>query len=90
MIRPSKPLVTAIMVMSAILYKVIDPRLSSGSSNSDGPIISSADMLGTIGLQSLVQGTMGTYAYNLLTNESGRVMVLVTPDRNTTSHIGGN
>lgn len=53
----------------------------------DEPLISSADMLTSAGLQSMAAGTIGEYGYNLLTNSSGKVMMLVTLDRNTGMHL---
>ena len=53
----------------------------------DGPILSSGNMLGTPGLQSMAKGTIAGFAYNLLTNDAGRVMFFVELGHDSQSHI---
>jgi len=53
----------------------------------DGPILSSGNMLGTPGLQSMARGTIAGFAYNLLTNDAGRVMFFVELGHDSRSHI---
>ena len=84
---------TGILRVVWLLLKYIGRKLAylgqfaSVGNSADGPIISSADMLSATGLQSLAQGMAGNYLYNLLTNDSGKVMMLISLDRNTHMHI---
>ena len=62
-------------------------KTSQLGNDEDEPIISSADLLGATGLQSMATGMMGDYLYNLMTNDVGRVMMMITLNRNTYIHI---
>jgi len=53
----------------------------------DGPVMSSDEMLNAKGLASLNRGEIAGFQYNLLTNDSGRVMFLVELGHNSWSHI---
>ncbi|MDB5181404.1 MAG: hypothetical protein JWP13_167 [Candidatus Saccharibacteria bacterium] len=86
-------LVVAVWVLGSALFKYILRKSFSAISimglgnREDEPIISSTDMLTSRGLQSMAAGMMGNYAYNLLTNSSGKVMMLITLDHNTFMHL---
>jgi hypothetical protein len=70
-----------------ILVIVVTVRKRLAVRAQDGPLLSSDDMLGVGGLQSLSQGTINDFQYNLLTNNAGRVMVLVELGHDTWSHV---
>lgn len=59
----------------------------SARRNIDGPILSSTALLGASDLQSMARGQMAGFAYNMLTNDSGRVMFSVQLGRTTGMHI---
>jgi hypothetical protein len=86
-------LVKGIYILTLRLVKFLIPRIvaafkvSQLGDDEDEPIISSADLLSATGLQSLATGMMGDYLYNLMTNDAGRVMMLITLNRNTYVHI---
>lgn len=63
------------------------PGSASDSDEVDSPIISSVDMLGGGELQSMNRGTLAGFEYNLLTNEKGKVMLLITLPRTTDLHL---
>lgn len=58
-----------------------------GKSIEDLPVLSAEDMLRASDLQSLAQSKIGGYDYNLMTNDSGRVMVMVQLGRDTAMHM---
>ncbi|HEX8227619.1 MAG TPA: hypothetical protein VF572_07165 [Candidatus Saccharimonadales bacterium] len=62
-------------------------RLRTVGSDADQPMISSAELVTSEGLESMARGMMGSYLYNMMVNKAGRVMMLVTLDRNTYMHL---
>ena len=84
------PLVLVIVLailMRIWRYKRSKLPASVGAAPSDGPILASAGLMGARDLQSLAKGTMAGFEYNLLTNDSGRVMYYVQLGHNSWSHI---
>jgi hypothetical protein len=77
--------IVVIFVLAFVLFKVI--RRRSANNLMDGPILSSADMLGAGGLQALSQGELGGFTYRLMTNDKSRVMVSVQLGHDTGAHI---
>jgi hypothetical protein len=77
--------IVVIFILAIALFKIMRQR--SADNFMDGPILSSADMLGAGGLQALSQGELSGFKYNLLTNNKGRVMVSVQIGHFTGTHI---
>jgi len=75
-----------VVILLAVLF-VVRMIFRRTSSVDDGPLLASAGMLGSGDLQSMAQGTIEGFAYNLLTNDSGRVMFLIQLGHNSWSHI---
>jgi hypothetical protein len=73
------------VALAVVLYKML--RKSSANKMQDGPVLSSDEMLGRGNLQSMARGSLAGFSYNLLTNETGRVMLLVQLGHNSFSHI---
>jgi hypothetical protein len=79
-------LVAGAFVGLTVLVRAI--QLRRARAMDDGPVMASDDMLGSVGgLQSMARGTVVGFSYNLLTNNSGRVMFLVELGHNSWSHI---
>ena len=58
-----------------------------GGDTVDSPLIAPSDMTEDYGLTSMAKGIMASYTYNLLTNSSDRVMLLVTLNNDTGIHV---
>lgn len=78
-------LLVALVVIAACLYILRRKRRSL--LEQDGPILSSEGMLGSADLQSMTKGSLSGFDYNLLTNDSGRVMYFIELGHNNWSHI---
>jgi hypothetical protein len=77
-----------------ILYKrhrlAIDdliPNFTDAAADTDGPLISSSDMLNADGLISLGETTFNNFAYNILWNDDKRVMMFIRLHGNTNLHL---
>jgi hypothetical protein len=85
-------LVFLILICIYIIYRRYGSSLSDtnidGTTNAqDSSIISSANLLEDTALVSLDKSTMSGYQYNLLSNKSNRVMLLITLHHNTNLHL---
>jgi hypothetical protein len=78
-------IIEAIIVVLVLGYTFL--RRRGAMRSEDGPLLSSSDMVLTSGLTSLNQGTIAGFKYNILTNDSGKVMILVELGHNTALHL---
>jgi hypothetical protein len=81
-----------ILICIYIIYRRYGSSLSDtnidGTTNAqDSSIISSANLLEDTELVSLDKSTMSGFQYNLLSNKSNRVMLLITLHHNTNLHL---
>lgn len=92
-ISPNSVLLALIILAAYILIKRIQPRYVSSIANItetsaiDYPLISSSNMLNEGGLASINRGTMEGFDYNIMTNDVGRVMILIKLHGNTMMHV---
>jgi hypothetical protein len=73
------------LILGYLLYSIVRKRRAVSAQ--DGPVLSSGEMLGAGGLQSMNKGSIAGFEYNLLTNNTGRVMFFVELGHNSWSHI---
>lgn len=82
------PYFVLILIVGFIIrygFRLLGRSRSMG--DQDGPILSSSEMQSSKGLQSLQTGKFGTFAYSLMVNNSGRVMVNVALGKSTNLHL---
>jgi len=87
-VKPDNNMVTMIFIVLLViyaLYRVLMGQLSA--KRNDEPILVGEGMLGAGGLTSMTRGKLEGYSYNLMTNDSGRVIMLVQLPQNTWTHI---
>ena len=73
-----------LVLVAVVVHRVRKRRAVNAQ---DGPLLASEEMLGARGLASMNRGTMAGFDYNLLTNNSGRVMYFIELGHNSWSHI---
>lgn len=92
-ITPNSVLLALLIIAIYILIKRLQSRTISSAtaidelSVEDYPLISSSEMLNEGGLASINKGTMEGFDYNIMTNEEGRVMILIKLHGNTMMHV---
>lgn len=92
-VSPNGALLAVLIIVLYILLKRLQSSVTlknddlSETSAEDYPLISSSEMLEEGGLASINKGTIEGYDYNIMTNESGRVMILINLHGNTRMHV---
>ncbi len=63
------------------------PDLTDAVADTDGPIISSSDLLNEGGLTSMSKSTIGGFTYNIMANSDNRTMVFIALHGNAEIHV---
>jgi hypothetical protein len=77
----------AVVSLVLVLKGVFGKSLSRLWSSEDEPLLLASGILSSASLQSATQGQVAGYTYNLLSDDSGRVTVLVTLGSTASTHI---